>query len=267
MTQDRAGKAYWDEVWAGAAGPTMNPASADWRGYTDRAVARFMQNAAGTGNGRRLLELGCANSPWLPFFGRLGFRVAGLDYSEQGCAMAREQLHRAGIQGEVIFSDFFAAPPSTRGAFDVVVSMGVVEHFEDTAACVGAFAAFLKPGGRLITLIPNMVGLPGAIQKHANRSIFDIHVPLSREELEETHRLAGLHVISCDYFLPVSPGVLNVGAGTGIKHFGKRAAIAGLTRLVRPVQRIAEQRDRAWRSRYTSPYVICIAQRPHPTSD
>jgi SAM-dependent methyltransferase len=95
-------------------------------------------------------------------------------------------------------------------AFDVVVSFGLLEHFKDTTACMAAFSEFLKPGGLLITNIPNLCGLNGLIQKMINRSIFDIHVPLDKKSLERVHQINGLRIISCDYFLFSNFGVLNL---------------------------------------------------------
>ncbi|WP_436620554.1 class I SAM-dependent methyltransferase [Sorangium sp. So ce136] len=42
-------------------------------------------------------------------------------------------------------------PERFVGAIDAVVSLGVVEHFEDTAGCLRACARYLRPGGRIIT--------------------------------------------------------------------------------------------------------------------
>ena len=62
----------------------------------------------------------------------------------------------------------------------------------------------------LVTLIPNMTGLIGFIQKLVNRPIYDIHVPLQTDELVEAHRQAGLQVVRCEYFVPLSFTVSNL---------------------------------------------------------
>lgn len=56
---------------------------------------------------------------------------------------------------------FFSPPASMLGKFDVVVTFGVVEHFIDTRACLDAMSQFLKPGGLLVTSIPNLAGWIG----------------------------------------------------------------------------------------------------------
>ena len=42
---------------------------------------------------RRMLEIGCGASAWLVYFAKeFGYRVEGIDYSELGCELARENL-------------------------------------------------------------------------------------------------------------------------------------------------------------------------------
>jgi len=95
-----------------------------------------------------------------PYFAKeFGFKVYGIDYSEIGCKQAREVLSNTGVEGNVICAIFFSPPENLIDAFDVVVSFGVVEHFEDTAG-IAAFSRFLKPNGilqRYLTWLDSMV--------------------------------------------------------------------------------------------------------------
>jgi hypothetical protein len=90
-----------------------------------------------------------------------------------------------------------------------VATVGVVEHFVDTSRCVAACSRFLKPGGVIITMIPNMRGMLGWLQKRIDRQIFDGHVALDPTQLAAAHRDAGL--IECEgfYYLVLNLGVLN----------------------------------------------------------
>ena len=46
---------------------------------------------------KRFLEVGCATGRWLIYFHRtFGYTVTGCDYSETGCAEARQSLARGG---------------------------------------------------------------------------------------------------------------------------------------------------------------------------
>jgi 2-polyprenyl-3-methyl-5-hydroxy-6-metoxy-1,4-benzoquinol methylase len=211
---DRAGREYWDAVWADDKLPkAVNPHALGLHNLYNRRVDARLRQAFGSmeTTGKRLVEIGCARSAWLPYLAcEFGFRVSGLDYSEQGCEQERRILSRSGVAGEIICADLFAPPAGLLGMFDVAISFGVVEHFHDTAGCLRASAAFLKPNGLLITQIPNMAGLIGQLQKLVNPATYQVHVPLTREQLAIAHEQAGLSVVHCDYFLSTGFGVVSL---------------------------------------------------------
>jgi 2-polyprenyl-3-methyl-5-hydroxy-6-metoxy-1,4-benzoquinol methylase len=156
--------------------------------------------------------LGCARSAWLPYFAtHHGAAVCGLDYSPRGAEQAAARLRREGIPGDVRCADLFDPPDEWRGAFDVVVWFGVAEHFEDPTKAIRAAAEFLKPGGLLITEIPNLVGAVGWIQRVFNKPVYDIHVPHSRESLTCHHLAAGLEIVHSQYEVPTDFGVVDLG--------------------------------------------------------
>jgi SAM-dependent methyltransferase len=233
---DRAGKSHWESTWAHAAVPKATGSHGSGpRGQANRELAAFLERWLGKQlEPRRLIELGCARSIWLPYFAKdLGYTVTGLDYSERGCELARATLDEAGAQGQVVLGDFFDPPVELQSHFEAAFSFGVAEHFEDTSGCIAAFARFLKPDGRLVTLVPNMTGVPGFLQKQLNRAVYDKHVPLDREHLTEAHRTAGLKVVTSGYLLSTNFGVLNL---TGLRShtpswLAKRLFLAALNRL------------------------------------
>src|SRR5207249_3744220 len=130
-----------------------------------------------------------------------GFNVFGIDYSESGCEQARHILSDAGVEGEIVCADLFSPPSSLRRRFDVVVSFGVVEHFSPPWHAIKAFAEFLVPGALLVTVIPNLRGVMGPIEKLLNPAVYAAHVPLTTRELRAAHDAAGLSVLSSSYFL------------------------------------------------------------------
>jgi SAM-dependent methyltransferase len=210
------------------------------------------------------LEIGAARSTWLPYFNReFGFQVAGIDYSEVGCTQARAILDRAGVDGTIVCADFFSPPAELLGAFDVVVSFGVAEHFRDTPAALARFAGFLKPGGLMITSVPNLTGLVGWIQKRVGRKIYDIHVPLDRDDLSLAHQRAGLNVRACGYFMSANFSVLNFADWPrGLAYTLAVKLESALTMLVWAL----ELRGLKIRpNKLTSPYVVCLATKPAPS--
>ncbi|WP_437894980.1 class I SAM-dependent methyltransferase [Sorangium sp. So ce124] len=260
---DKAGRAHWNQMWSNRSLPKpVNPRAPGLRQYVLQTFHReFVRAFEGTvTRGKRLLEVGCGRSAWLPYFAReFGFHITGIDYTEIGCNQERDILARAGIPGEIVYADLFDPPERLVGAFDAVVSLGVVEHFEDTAACLRACARYLRPGGRMVTEIPNMCGLVGWVAKVTNRPNYDVHVPLNREALTQAHRDAGLNVLWSEYILPLDVSLFGVG-GIGprwlrLPALGAASAAAGIVWAL-------DAHGLAFRPNpVTSPYIFCAAER------
>lgn len=212
---------------------------------------------------KTLIEIGCARSRWLPYFAtEFGFEVTGLDYSAVGCDQAREILRRENVPGSVVCANLFDPPSELIGKFDVAVSFGVVEHFEDTREAIRAIARLLKPGGLLVTTVPNLVGWIGWIQKRINSKIYDIHVPLDREALCKAHTDAGLAISRCEYFMFTYFGVLNVNESSdrSFVRSAKRLLIRTLEAISLLTWKVETVAGRFPANRSTSPYVLCIAR-------
>ncbi|HVO67337.1 MAG TPA: class I SAM-dependent methyltransferase [Syntrophales bacterium] len=260
---DKAGKQYWDKAWGTYDVPKeVNPRHGGLPNHINRRFHEYFCQIFSEANtqGKKILEIGCARSVWLPYFLKeFGFNVTGIDYSEIGCQQAMQILENERVNGKIVCADFFSPPGSMLEVFDVVVSFGVLEHFRDTTACVAAFSKFLKPGGLLITNIPNMLGFNGLLQKIINRPIFDIHIPLNIDTLMRVHQINGLRIISCNYFLFANLGVVNI---ENLKEtlFYK---VARLRSWVNEVVWIFERVVPALKpNRWSSPYINCVAVKP-----
>ena len=268
MTTDHAGVGFWDEAWEGKAPPrVVDPDAPGMRNYPRARLCGLLERELADVLPGKLLEVGCANSAWLPWYHTgLKAEVWGLDYSEPGCRQAEAVLARAGVPGTIVLGDLFDPPEELIGAFDAIVSWGVVEHFDDTAAALAALAKMLAPGGRMVTLIPNMAGATGWLAKVTNRPVFDTHQVLDREDFAAAHQRAGLDVQWLDYFMSAHAGVINLeGAPVGrARAMAQKVAVAGLARLTWALW--AVQRRTGWEpvTARWSPYVISVAGNPEP---
>jgi 2-polyprenyl-3-methyl-5-hydroxy-6-metoxy-1,4-benzoquinol methylase len=260
---DKAGKSYWDCTWEHAYLPeTINPFRPGPNHYIDRKFHDFFERIftdKETKNSK-LLEIGCARSAWLPYFAKeFGFKVYGIDYSEVGCQQALQLLSNEGVEGQIVCADFFSPHESMIGEFDVVISFGVLEHFQDTQKCISAFSEYLKPKGIVITNIPNLTGLVGLIQGLMNRNVFNIHVPLSLAQVLEAHQESMLEPVSCDYFLSVNFGVVNFeNLKDGIAYKWILQSFCWLNRAIWFIERLIPIKPNRW----SSPYINCVATKP-----
>jgi 2-polyprenyl-3-methyl-5-hydroxy-6-metoxy-1,4-benzoquinol methylase len=261
---DKAGKQYWDKTWEAYDFPKgVNPQSEGISNFIDRSFHKYFSKLFSNlaPDGKQILEIGCARSVWLPYFSKeFGFNVTGIDYSEIGCQQAMHMLSKADVKGKIVCADFFSPPESMLKGFDVVVSFGVLEHFKDSTACIAAFSRFLKPDGLLVTNVPNLCGLNGLIQKMLNRPVFDIHVILDKQSLIRVHKMNGLQVISCDYFLFANLGVLNF---ENLKGGSLYRGAARLRSLINMVTWTCEKATPLLKpNRWSSPYINCAAIKP-----
>ena len=267
-TMDKAGQEFWNELWAGSDIPkAIDPSDTSIGNSVSRRFHRVFERLfdRSQASGMTLLEVGCGKSAWLPYFAKqFGFNVAGLDYSPVGCEMARKVLEANEVSAEIVQADLFAPPAHMLASFDVVVSFGVIEHFEDTAATILALSRFLRPGGLLITSIPNMVGSIGWLQKTLNRPVYDIHQPIDAALLKQAHVQAGLEVVENDYFMSTNFGLVNL-AGVSTRTpvgFVKKACLGVLARLSVLAWLVEERGVGFPPNRLTSPYINCIARKP-----
>lgn len=163
-------------------------------------MARLFRRYLPPQKGLRLLEMGCGASRWLPFFYRtFGYEVFGVDYVESGCRQALENVKQAGGSGTFYCLDFFDLGQHFKSDYDVVLSLGVVEHFERPSEVVRIFADCLKPGGFLVTYVPNFSGLLGRFLKQLNRSLYFTHNLFSLNELISYHTDCCLSIVCATY--------------------------------------------------------------------
>lgn len=203
--KDKAGEEYWSNYWKSVSIPDLlQPKNKSYRHFQTRLYDRFFKEGLKNEKteNKSILEIGCANSVWLPYF-HLEFKMKlfGLDYSEVGCEMERRLLQKHDIPATIICSDFNNPPEEIIGKMDYVVSMGVVEHFTNTEEVIRSFSKFLKPGGILITTIPNVAGVGGFLQKTLNKQVYDIHVPLTLSDLKKGIEKAGFQTLATEYTL------------------------------------------------------------------
>lgn len=262
---EKATQRYWESLWRAAALPRpVRPHGRGVNHFVDRAFHReFSALFAGrVRDSFRLLEAGCAQSAWLPYFAQeFGCAVTGIDYSPTGCERARRVLAAAGVSGDIVLGNFLEPPAALLGSFDAVVSFGVVEHFEDTAAVVAALARFLKPGGVLVATVPNMAGLVGRVQKALDREVFDLHRSLTPAGLAAAAAAAGLVAVSCRPFLLFNLGAVSIERlrPHPLLHGACRLFFAGASRAVWAVQRFTGEHATHPR---LAPYLWCNGTNP-----
>lgn len=261
---EKSTKQMWEAMYSSRAPVPIYPDPASSRGTFE--LTQLFKRHLPDGNGHRLLEMGCGGSKWLPWFAReMGYEVSGVDYSEGGCATARESLAAFQVEGDIHCADFYHLSADFEKKFDVVSSFGVVEHFEPPTPLLKVFGNCLKPGGLLLTFVPNMAGLLGSLIKRLDRALYDTHVLFDLKQLGAYHEAAGLEVRFAAYTgwvdLQTAP-VEKVGKLTGLIY---KNVTYGVNRALLPAYRAF--RGFRPQSNWLCDSMMVVARRPDSSTE
>ena len=93
----------------------------------------------------------------MAYFARhYGSEIHAMDYSEAGCRKTEENFRILGYPVTVHRCDLFAVEEGFP-KFDLVYSLGLIEHFADASAVVKAHRDLMKVDGTLILGVPHFI--------------------------------------------------------------------------------------------------------------
>jgi SAM-dependent methyltransferase len=184
--------AFWEKNWWQAKRPERLWLYRD----VDFETVRLLRGEAGNS---RVLEVGAGGSRVLPYLARhFGYNVFGSDFSFAGCLLLRANLALQRVKGGVVCEDFLQSS-LPADAFDLVYSAGLIEHFDDLRSVVAEHLRLIKPGGRLVLMVPNLQGFQGRILRRLAPSLWAVHRVFSPTDLAEVLRSSGLEDIRVGY--------------------------------------------------------------------
>ncbi len=136
----------------------------DWQEYYDQDDLRWdlgevspplkrlwQEGVLGAG---RMIIPGCGQGHEVLFFAEQGFEVTGVDYTDGGVGLLRNNLQKAGLKAQVVQSDFFELDDSHHGHYDLLLEQTFfcAIHPRDRTRYVDMARWLLKPGGLLAGL-------------------------------------------------------------------------------------------------------------------
>ena len=95
----------------------------------------------------RILELGCGGGTYVRLLAGLGHRAVGLDYSVP--SLERAMAADPGRKGRYLAGEAYALP-FPPGAFDLVVSIGVLQALSEPARALAEMRRVMGPGAALV---------------------------------------------------------------------------------------------------------------------
>ena len=189
-----SGSALWEDHWRRFDAIRYEASALRWDGILDFVDARIRAG--------RLLEAGCGLGRYLLYTHARGGDAIGIDFASE--TLTRVRGHQPSAR--VVAGDLTQLPFAER-AFDTILCLGVVEHFEHGAGLpLSQLTAALRPSGWLIVTVPYANKLK---RRRATRGVGDVVAadhPLppgttfyqycfTRAEARDLLRTAGLTVI------------------------------------------------------------------------
>src|SRR3989344_5252802 len=101
---------------------------------------------------KKILDIGCGHGAMMNFFKKKGAIVKGVDLSPEAVSYSRS------IGLDVIQADCRKLP-LPNNSFDIVFSLGVVEHFDNTVVSIEEHLRVCKPNGKIVIIVPHHTSL------------------------------------------------------------------------------------------------------------
>jgi 2-polyprenyl-3-methyl-5-hydroxy-6-metoxy-1,4-benzoquinol methylase len=151
----------------------------------------------GAGNGKKLLDVGCARGHLSVALQKQGWNVTGIEYDLQDAQAAQEE----GIS--IIVGTAESALSNMTETFDVIVFADVLEHFVEPLEVLTLAKNRLTPGGRIVISVPNVAHLSVRLQlllgsfNYTDRGILDrTHLHFyTKRSLREMIAQANLEIV------------------------------------------------------------------------
>ena len=142
-----------------------------------------------------------------------GARAYGVDISEPTVRQARAAFTRDSGPLRAAAADVRALP-FRDASFDLIYSMGTIEHFDETEQAVREMARVLKPGGRAIIGVPNrhdpfLRPLLATVMQAVGLYAYGYEKSYSRRALRDMLERAGFTVVAETAILFI-PGGLRI---------------------------------------------------------
>jgi SAM-dependent methyltransferase len=108
-----------------------------------------LMSTPGFNKGRRVLEVGCGRGSLSCYFSDAGYDCTLLDLSPKVISIAEAIFSKNGLNAKFEVGDACRLPYAD-GAFDLVFSIGLLEHFDDIETPIREQVRILAPGGLFI---------------------------------------------------------------------------------------------------------------------
>jgi 2-polyprenyl-3-methyl-5-hydroxy-6-metoxy-1,4-benzoquinol methylase len=244
-------EAFWNNYWRNIQLPNTVDSSFTF----DRCLSeRLWKRVQETGISGRVLEIGAAPGKWLAYLSEAGdFTPSGLDYSSAGIEAMKKNFSMLNITPEDFYvGDFFKIEPEAK--YDLVMSLGFIEHFENPDEVIKRHLQWLKPGGVLVLGVPNFNSIHGVVQYLLKKAILTVHnlKIMNLQYFREMEKRLPVKTHSVEYLGSLEPSLPISGEEKGLKQLLPKL----LLKLFYHFRRF-RLTDR-WNGRWISAYILAV---------
>ena len=162
---------FWEDYWNNKRGELIG--KVEQKGYLHRELDTIIT----TKNIASIIELGGFPGTFSVYVKKkYNLETALVDYFiDQSIVedlLLANQLEKDSIY---LLEDDLTLTHQITKKYDLVYSLGLIEHFKDTKGIIQRHLDFLEPGGELLITIPNFRGVNGWFQRKFNRPNYDVH--------------------------------------------------------------------------------------------
>jgi len=251
---NKADKIYWNNVWT----EKEIIYKIDIHRYNKVMLHELYKKYFIVDKNKSICEIGCSMSEnLLYFYDNFEYQINGFDY-EENSAIKTDYIYKSmGYQANIYHHDLFSKDNINK--YDIISSFGVFEHFRNLSVSIKQTTLYLKKDGLILTLIPNMNGITGFMQKYLNKKVYDIHIPYTKEDIKAAHESSEYETLFCDYYGLYIGGVVNIDGKKYSSFISKLISLPG-----RPLYYLNKVIHKLFKKRidtiYNSPYIVYIGK-------
>jgi 2-polyprenyl-3-methyl-5-hydroxy-6-metoxy-1,4-benzoquinol methylase len=184
-------KEYWDDFWK----MTTLPQTVDYGFSNDCAIADFIKKNIPAGfSTKNALEIGCAPGKWMVFLAKeLHYIPEGCEYLHSAVIATEKNLKMNGLENPMIHEGDFLAFDFGEHTYDLVISLGFIEHFADPESVIKKMTKILRHNGILVIGIPKFSGINYFFARHVDKTI--------KNKLLPRHNM---RIMNCRFFREIS---------------------------------------------------------------
>lgn len=174
QNQTLTDREYWDNRWERIKLPVE--IREETAKHTTRQIIKIVSQTLPRKDHLKILEIGGSPGKWLAYFKKnYRYDIYAIDYSEIGCTKMKENFDVLNLEATIYRCNILTDDLSNLPRFDIVYSMGFIEHFRDLNTILKKHLELIGEGGILMIGVPNFAGVTRFVLKKTAPRIFSTH--------------------------------------------------------------------------------------------